>query len=102
MSETYANARARIHTALRQQHGWKSSDAGLKRLWTDSPKGYRVWFRTQAVYIGSHSTFFDIRGVNVEAFIRDIDRLAAFRAEEPVSIHPELDKECQCGGTHNP
>lgn len=42
MSETYANARARIHTALRQQHGWKSSDAGLKRLWADSPKGYRV------------------------------------------------------------
>lgn len=70
MSETYANARARIHTALRQQYGWKSSDAGLKRLWADSPKGYRVWFRTQAVYLNEHSmSHLDYGGMAIEDFI---------------------------------
>jgi hypothetical protein len=73
IKETYAQARARLHVALGKIDGWKISSPSLKVLWADSPSGYRLWFRAQAVYKNEHSLFVDIREMTVEELIENFN-----------------------------
>lgn len=72
-NETYAKARARLLVELKAL-GWKTSKPDLKVTWAESPNGYRLWFRAQAVYKDAHSLFFEIRGCSAAQLIEYADR----------------------------
>ena len=72
--ETYGKARERLLAELKAL-GWQTSKPDLKVTWAVPPsRGYKLWFRAQAVYKDVHSLFIEIRGLPVERLIEAADR----------------------------
>ena len=71
--EKYAVARERLLRELKGK-GWKTSKPDLKITWAEPPsRAYKLWFRAQAIYKDSHSTFFEMRGLKVEHLIAAVE-----------------------------
>jgi hypothetical protein len=81
MSETYSDARRRLHIQLAAL-GWKVSKPSLKILWAEKrmPTGiYRLWFKSQAVYLDEHSLAVDIRGMSALELQDHVSRMIEIR-----------------------
>lgn len=73
ISETYAQARMRLLAAFAAS-GWKTkADLKVPYAMRDNT---RVSFHAQAVYLGAHSLFIDIRGMFFETLIGYINKRA--------------------------
>ncbi len=70
MNETYTTARKRLLAGLHEK-GW-TTKPDLK-----VPKAIKgdtlITFHAQAVYLGEHSMFLDIRNMQLDEFIKHID-----------------------------
>jgi hypothetical protein len=69
-AETYSRARARLLSELAAL-GWSTSP-NLKVPWAEPPGNfneYKLWFKSQAVYMNQHSLWIDIRGMSVKTFL---------------------------------
>ena len=72
---TYPQARIALFSHLISL-GW-TVKASLKVPHASPPDGsYKVWFKPQAVYLGEHSTFLDIRALSPEAFVLRVEAMA--------------------------
>lgn len=87
MTETYSKMKERLLRELGAK-GWKVS-SGLKIPHATRDDGFRVWFKTQAVYQGfstvfgeSRSTHQDFRNVPVDKFLEAVDWWSKHLAKE--------------------
>jgi hypothetical protein len=68
--ESFRLARTRLYLALKDA-GWTVSKTTLKTLWAEPPGGeYRISFHAQAIYLGAHSLFLEMRDLPVQDLIR--------------------------------
>lgn len=79
-AETYKAARLRLFKLL--SVGNQRSDATLKTPWIEFSDGNRLWFKTQAVYLNSHSLFIDIRGMSAEQLLEHVAEVKKIRGEQ--------------------
>ncbi len=73
MKETYVAARNRLLVSLHEK-GWTTKPF-LKTPYAVQGD-MRITFKPQAVYLGEHSTFLDIRGMSIDDFLKYINRMA--------------------------
>jgi hypothetical protein len=80
--ETYVDARARLLRDLAAL-GWETRPF-LKFPWA-ARDAVRLNFRAQAVYLGEHSLFADIRGMSATDLVARAVRALAIRHDEGVT-----------------
>lgn len=59
---TFAQVKSHLFQSL-ASHGWRMSDPKLKVPHATSPEGVRLWFKSQAIYVGTGTALGDARSL---------------------------------------
>lgn len=75
--QTFAKAREAIWAHLKAE-GWTMSNPMLKVTHATNARGFRLWFKAQAVYYSQGTTLGDARSIHVDIRALDIPAFMSY------------------------